>query len=367
MKNIKHSVVCLLLAASFSCAGTVAEKESSDLAADDFPDISPSVGKQSEGLFNYLQDLPDENIIAGQESTFWDAPWENWFPTTRDKFVQDKTNGKFPALFASDFGDFARKDLDGSPERVREMRGKLVEVITDYANQGSMIMLSYHMCQPDAVDGCGFEVMSGFNDNYTYPEWKIDEILTEGTELNRIHIERLDEIAEHLKTLKNKGINVIWRPYHEMNGFWFWWGKQRRYVDLYRQMFDRFTEVHRLDNLIWAWSVNYWNTEQEEGPSEYYPGHDVVDLIGADIYISHGHRYDESMYNELLEIGQNLKPMGITENGKLPDWPRIASTQPKWSFWATWFGFEGRTSDQDYRRLFDDSRTITLDELPPNL
>ena len=362
----KKCLSCVLLVTCFSCVGSIKiiDEDNIDLSSDD---VSTASGKQSEGLLSLLRDLPDEQIIAGQESTFWDAPWENWFPTTRDSYVQDKSGGKYPGLFSSDFGDFALRDLDYSEERIHELRGRLVDVIAEYADQGSLIMLSYHMCPPDEVDGCGYNVMAGYSDGNPYPEWRIDEILTEGTELNQTHIKRLDDMAGHLKTLKNKGINVIWRPFHEMNGPWFWWGKQHRYVELYRQMHTRFSEVHQLDNLIWAWSVNYWNTEQEENPARYYPGHDVVDLIGADIYISHGHSYDVSMYDELLDIGEHNKPMAITENGALPDWPQMAREQPKWAFWATWFGFENRTSDQDYNRIFNDDRVMTLDDLPPGL
>jgi len=63
-----------------------------------------------------------------------------------------------------------------------------------------------------------------------------------------------------LKQLQDANVPVLWRPYHEMNGDWFWWGGRYdgKYTTaaLYRQIFDRLVNYHKLNNLIWIWSVD---------------------------------------------------------------------------------------------------------------
>ena len=91
-------------------------------------------------------------------------------------------------------------------------------------------------------------------------------------------IRDIDAIAVELTKLRDAHVPVLWRPLHEAEGGWFWWGAQgpKNYVRLYRLLYDRLTKVHKLDNLIWVYTSG--------GKPEWYPGDDVVDIIGADAY-----------------------------------------------------------------------------------
>ena len=103
-------------------------------------------------------------------------------------------------------------------------------------------------------------------------EW--NEVLTPGTGLYNRWVEQVDVIAGYLRQLQGAGVPVLFRPYHEMNGNWFWWGGRRGEhgsLALYRQLFDRFVHVHHLNNLVWVWNVN--SPSENAGPiASYYPG-----------------------------------------------------------------------------------------------
>jgi hypothetical protein len=93
-------------------------------------------------------------------------------------------------------------------------------------------------------------------------------------------------VAWHLRQLRDAGVPVLWRPYHEMNGAWFWWGQKRGddgYRKLYRMLFARLVRFHHLNNLIWIYGANEIR-EGVDGYEPYYPGPDVVDVLATDVY-----------------------------------------------------------------------------------
>lgn len=66
----------------------------------------------------------------------------------------------------------------------------------------------------------------------------------------------MDHMAELLKPFCEKSIPILWRPFHESEGDWFWWGAKGPEVakQLYRMMYERYTVYHGLNNLIWVWN-----------------------------------------------------------------------------------------------------------------
>ena len=93
-------------------------------------------------------------------------------------------------------------------------------------------------------------------------------------------------IAALLTQLRDADIPVLWRQYHEMHGSWFWWGGREGdwgYAALYRQLYERFVSVHHLDKLIWVWNTNAPRADAA-AHAGFYPGHDVVDILAADVY-----------------------------------------------------------------------------------
>lgn len=99
----------------------------------------------------------------------------------------------------------------------------------------------------------------------------------EGTWENKVFTEDLKNAAAYLKLLRDADIPVLWRPFHEAAGGWFWWGKDAAsFKSLWIAMFNYF-KTEGLDNLIWVWTT-------EGNDSDWYPGDQYVDIVGRDIY-----------------------------------------------------------------------------------
>jgi len=109
----------------------------------------------------------------------------------------------------------------------------------------------------------------------------INALLDPSSETHVRWLQELDQIADGLQQLKDAGVVVLWRPLHEMNGNWFWWGGKdpATFIKLWRQMFDYLTKTKGLDNLLWVYSPG-----SSGKIAAYYPGDRYVDLAGLDTY-----------------------------------------------------------------------------------
>lgn len=144
-------------------------------------------------------------------------------------------------------------------------------------------------------------------------------------------------VAGYLKQLRDAHVPVLWRPYHEMNGVWFWWGNKKGndgIIKLWKMMYDRYTNYHHLNNLIWVWGPNGLRDlplDEAYDYKDFYPGADYVDILGADIY---HFDYEQRDYNDLLKVA-NGKVIALTETGELPK-PEILAAQPEWAWFMVW-------------------------------
>ncbi len=151
-------------------------------------------------------------------------------------------------------------------------------------------------------------------------------------------------MAEYLRQLRDAHVPVLFRAYHEMNGRWFWWGGRPGKdgsAELYRMIYDRFVNVHHLDNLVWVWNVNA--PGGNAGPiADYYPGPQFADVVTMDIY----GEFKQSYYTEMLELAAG-KPIALAEVGGMPS-PETLEKQPRWTYFMTWSEFirTGNTVDQ---------------------
>jgi beta-mannanase len=161
-------------------------------------------------------------------------------------------------------------------------------------------------------------------------EWQ--QLLTPGTPIYRRWCAQVDVIAGYLRQLRDAHVPVLYRPYHEINGNWFWWtgrpGKNGS-AALYRQLYDRFVNVHHLDNLVWVWNVNA--PGGNAGPvADYYPGAQYADVVTMDIY----GEFKQEYYTEMLALAGE-KPIALAEVGALPS-PDVLEQQPRWAYFMVW-------------------------------
>ena len=164
-------------------------------------------------------------------------------------------------------------------------------------------------------------------------EWK--QLLTPGTPLNRRWCDQVDVVAGYLRQLRDAHIPVLFRPYHEMNGGWFWWGGRPGKdgsAALYRMIHDRFVNVHHLDNLVWVWNLNAPNPGWPAA-EKYYPGAEYVDVVSLDVY----GEFKQEFYEELVKLAGD-KPLALAEVGKLPAL-KVLEKQPRWTYYMVWSEF----------------------------
>jgi mannan endo-1,4-beta-mannosidase len=335
-------LVCLLCGAG----GTVKSQETNSAPVPVTPNASP----EARALLKFIASLSGQHTLTGQHN----------FPNTKDTstLAAARAYGKVPAIFGQDFGFAAPGDKDAVAARP----DIIAEVKRQYA-QGSIIVLCWHAVPPTADEPVTFQPLRGATNRnlasvqgrLTDQQWH--DVITPGTELNKKWCAQVDVIAGFLKQLQAAHIPVLWRPYHEMNGDWFWWGG--RLGDngtkvIYRQIFDRFVNYHHLDNLIWIWSVDR-PARADRQFVDYNPGTNYFDIAALDVY---GSDFKQSYYDDLLTQAAG-KPVTLAEVGPPPT-VAVLAQQPKWTWWMTWAG-NPRHSDA-VQALFDDPRSYSLSD-----
>jgi mannan endo-1,4-beta-mannosidase len=226
--------------------------------------------------------------------------------------------------------------------------------------EGYIITLMWHAGRPQ--DDPPFGWKESIASTMTDAQW--EELTTEGSALNARWKRQVDTVASYLKDLQALGVPVLWRPYHEQNGVWFWWGNRKGEngsAKLYRMMFDRFVHVHHLNNLIWVWDANAPRRlfkDEAYAYDAYFPGLDCVDVLAADVYHND---FKQIHHDELLELGHG-KVIALGEVGEVPS-PTVLSMQPLWTWFMVWGYFlDSHNSPAQIKLLYGDPRVLTHDD-----
>lgn len=173
----------------------------------------------------------------------------------------------------------------------------------------------------------------------------------------------IDYISGLLLKLQTADIPILWRPLHEASGGWFWWGAKgaEPCKKLYRLMYDRMVNYHGLRNLIWIWT-------SQMDDKNWYPGDDVVDIIGRDLYKDGDHTSQIIEFNKLNNDYEEKKMITLSETGSFPDADNLIADEAAWSFYMPWYGNFVRDSKYNplslWEKMFAHEYVITLDEMP---
>ncbi|MEE9463906.1 MAG: glycosyl hydrolase [Bacteroidales bacterium] len=307
--------------------------------------VTPGPSDEAVALLKYIYSLSGKQTLSGQHC----APL---IGSTRLSVVHRRT-GHYPALFGQDFGFSYPGYWDGINYRQR-----IVDEAIRRHNQGFIITIMWHAVPPTEDEPVSFrESVQG---ELTDQEWQ--DLITQGTELNERWQSQVDVIVWFLKQLKYAKVPVLWRPYHEMNGDWFWWGKKGGddgYMKLWQMMFDRFVNFHGLNNLLWVYNTN--EVKENVDPHEtYYPGDAYVDILATDVYTE---GFNQLNYDELLDLAGN-KPIALGEVGATPS-PEKLKEQPKWTWFMSWGESGGRGGNfRSFLDLYNSDQVLTHEELP---
>ena len=209
--------------------------------------VNPNATPEARALLKTLCAVSGKGILSGQHN----------FPNQRylDTEKVHAATGKYPAIWGSDFGFTDGEDKDSILHR-----DLMIEEAKKQAAAGSIIYLCWHMLRPTedepgkpAVQAWRGSVQARLTDD----QWA--ELITPDTPLHKRWEKYMDTAAGYLKQLQDAHIPVLWRPMHENNGGFFWWGGrpgQFGTAQLYREVYARMVYVHHLDNLIWVWNQN---------------------------------------------------------------------------------------------------------------
>jgi mannan endo-1,4-beta-mannosidase len=280
-----------------------------------FAPVNSNASIEAKNLLVYLYDINGKKIISGQHN----------YNQNMNQFSDSvkAMTGKYPKLWGTDFIWNGTKDNGQA----------IVDEAIRKHKEGYLVTLMWHQGRP--TDNAPFGWKESIQGKLTDAQWK--ELITPNTELNKRWLAQIDQIASYLKQLQNAHVPVLWRPYHEMNGVWFWWGNRPGsdgVLKLWKMMYNRFVNVHHLNNLLWVWGANGPRDipkDEAYAYKDFYPGAAYVDILGTDIY---HFDYEQKDYNELVNLAKG-KIIALTEVGELPK-PEILEAQPKWAWFMVW-------------------------------
>jgi mannan endo-1,4-beta-mannosidase len=304
--------------------------------------VNRNASAEARGLMRYLNGNYGKAILAGQQ----DMDSIGWV---------ERNVGKAPAVAGLDL-------IEYSPSRVQHgSRSTEIENALAWDKRGGIVTMTWHWNAPAGlIDKPGKEWWRGFyTDSVTFD---LAAALADKNSANyRLLIRDIDVISEQLKRLQAAGVPVLWRPLHEAEGGWFWWGAKGPGParELWRIMYDRMTNHHRLNNLIWVWN---------SAAADWYPGADVVDILSTDHYPPVGdHGPLSAPYERLVSLGGDRKLVALAEIGGIPDPDKLTGFQAHWSWFVTWTGSfieDGKVNPRDFlKRVYHHPYVITLDEV----
>lgn len=298
---MKRAIICWIALLMLDVACGASGDLSSKLKLTD-----PMATPETQALYQNLYKMSQKGIIFGHQDTL--AYGVGWKATEKD-FDSDvyRVCGKFPGVFGWDIGHIGEAtNIDGVPfENMKIWIAKGYE-------KGGINTISWHARVP------------GTNQSAWTRKKVVYRLLPDG-DLHETYLAKLGQVASFLAALKGpqgEAVPVIFRPFHEHNGDWFWWGAKWCTPDEYKQIWrftmDYLRKTKSLHNIITAYSPDRFKGREEY--LERYPGDDYIDIIGHDNYGDFRSIQTKDQAVQALEIVVSLaeernKVAALTETG----------------------------------------------------
>jgi mannan endo-1,4-beta-mannosidase len=276
---------------------------------------------ETVALYDNLDKLSGEHILFGHQAAT--EYGRGWYGDEDRSDVKDAT-GSHPAVAGHDFQDFTYFDQDETS--IDAAQGRLSRLISEQYRRGGVVTIAWHF--PNPIKGAG---NSFYWDDESVPT--VPEIIPGGAYHERYKeiLGRVGNFARLVKGTKGEAVPMIFRPYHEFDGDWFWWGaghaSQADFIRLWQFTVSYLRDSLDVHNFIYAFSPDCKYTTEEEY-LERYPGDEWVDLVGVDNYHDFGRDADGSLEagSRKLQIvsdyaKQHNKLAAFTETGleSIPD------------------------------------------------
>ncbi|XP_014289368.1 mannan endo-1,4-beta-mannosidase [Halyomorpha halys] len=264
---------------------------------------NPNANARTNKLLAAMSNLGGR-ILSGVFGGYNRFQHEIGFSLDQANRIQQVT-GKSPAVYGIDCSPGWETSADGQETNIIDCFNSQA---VDYAKKGGIITVSHHLPNPVYP---GNRVPGNNISNKDYAA-----ILQAGTPARDRWWNSMEKIAKGLQAYKDQGITILYRPFHEMNGDWFWWSglpdesqngeRQRLFKLLWQDLFN-FMKNKGLDNILWVYSPD----QSRESRTAYYPGDNFVDIVGLDWYTDDPTKAPNG-YDEMINLG---KPFALAEVG----------------------------------------------------
>jgi mannan endo-1,4-beta-mannosidase len=336
-----------------------------------------------KGTKALLRELPKQGrvMFGHQDDTAYGHSWNGLAGDGAGRSDVKDVVGDYPAVMGWDIGGLERGDeaqLDGIPTDL------LRRLIIEQAERGGLNTISWHSYNP-STGGDAWDITGG----------EVVKTILKGGANHAAFREQLGRVADFLASLRKadgEPVEVIFRPWHEHTGGWFWWGEGHRTAEEYKQLWRETVDYLRcergLKNLIFTYSPNLGANRAKY--METYPGSEYVDLLGFDIY-QFGGKEGSAAYiagtrealGFLKHLGRELgKPTALTETGAegVPCprwwtdvlWPAIDDSGVSYVLvWRNAWNrpehhyapFAGHASEEDFKEFYAMPQTAFLKDI----
>ncbi len=354
------------------------------------PPVPPRPNPDISGALVFDIDPALTNSNAGPEAVALYERLKGWFGhktlsgsmashtvgTESNDWVVAET-GKNTAIACFDFMNVNRWDKWSSWDRPYS---ELITNATNWAANGGIVSCMWHWRDPSGASDEFYCDPDTANGRPTFTTFNASDIFDPESAGYKQMMDEIDLVSDYMAQLQDAGIPVLWRPLHEAQGnrdawggAWFWWGngsgdRAAACVELWRVMYDRMTRVNGLDNLIWVWTTCLTGMPEwyDEGVA-WYPGDDVVDIIGIDIYDSdetagRGSHIDH--FKKTAHTAGLRKMVALTECGYIPSAQMMHSEGDTWLWYMPWNGNYTEQVNGNYWAVsFADDRILTREDL----
>lgn len=279
---------------------------------------NPNACASAKKLLNYLSETAGKAIITGQHT-------QTKLMEEID-YIRDNT-GKEPLLRGFELLAYSPNINydDASQECLTEVyeNRETIETALDWARKtNGIVTLTFHWFSP-----LGGHDKSFYSKN---TDFDAEQVIMENTRERAAFYNDMDVIAHELRKFQKADIPVLWRPFHEAEGDWFWWGAKGPVIasKLYCMMYEYYTNILHLDNLIWVWNCPV---------KEAYPGDEYVDIVSVDVYLTSYEKTDYHIqYEQLIKETSPNKTVALAEVGYIPDINILEQSHIPWAYYMTW-------------------------------
>ncbi|WP_239618093.1 glycosyl hydrolase [Cohnella mopanensis] len=240
--------------------------------------VDPNATANTRSLFLYLNNTRGKQVLFGHQHA---TDVGITLTPSGDGLQSEVKNsvGDFPAVFGWDTLSLEGKEKPGVLGNFEQSRANLTESVRAVHKIGGIVTLSSHM--PNFVTGGSFNDTTG----------SVVEHILPGGDKNAEYNAFLDNIALFANNVKDDNGNLIpilFRPFHEQNGGWFWWGAKTtstsQYVEIFRYTVEYLRDKKGVHNFLYTFSPNGTFGGAESSYMTTYPGDDYVDVLGMDQY-----------------------------------------------------------------------------------